>query len=125
MVASARPVLTKQRKKVTRGTYHDLDTSQVAVSSRLCSVRPDLMFYELDLADRMGSNLNKRTDDQSPEESFEGSINQFAEITLLLDPGAAMKGPGTGAAPIRVSMAELGDPISEAVGFIGKFLPDG
>lgn len=46
------------------------------------------MFYELDTWDPLGRNPWKRSQDNPLEGTFEGSVNQFAQITLLMDPKA-------------------------------------
>lgn len=46
------------------------------------------MFYELNTWDPIGSNPHKRSQDRPLEGTFEGSVNEYAEITKLLDPDA-------------------------------------
>lgn len=48
------------------------------------------MFYELDTWDLLGRNPWKRSQDNPLEGTFEGSVNQFAQITLLMDPDAKL-----------------------------------
>jgi len=48
------------------------------------------MFYELNTWDLLGLNPWKRSPDDHPEASFEGSVNQYAEITRLVDPNAKL-----------------------------------
>jgi hypothetical protein len=43
------------------------------------------MFYELNTWDPSGSNSWKRSQNNHLEGTFEGSVNQFAQITLLMD----------------------------------------
>ncbi|PWY77965.1 hypothetical protein BO83DRAFT_462084 [Aspergillus eucalypticola CBS 122712] len=47
-----------------------------------------LMFYELNTWDPHGSNPHKRSQDRPLEGTFEGFVNECAEITKLLDPDA-------------------------------------
>ncbi|OJI89883.1 hypothetical protein ASPTUDRAFT_79749 [Aspergillus tubingensis CBS 134.48] len=52
------------------------------------NTREGLMFYELNTWDPLGSNPHKRSQDRPLEGTFEGSVNEYAEITKLLDPDA-------------------------------------
>ncbi|GAT25369.1 fibronectin type III domain protein [Aspergillus luchuensis] len=52
------------------------------------NTREGLMFYELNTWDPIGSNPHKRSQDRPLEGTFEGSVNEYAEITKLLDPDA-------------------------------------
>jgi hypothetical protein len=46
------------------------------------------MFYELNTWDPAGTTPWKRSTDDPLNGTFDGSLNQFAEITLLMDPNA-------------------------------------
>ncbi|KAJ4415694.1 hypothetical protein N0V82_007187 [Gnomoniopsis sp. IMI 355080] len=48
-----------------------------------------LMFYELNSRDPLGSSPWKRSTEGPLDGTFEGSLDQFAQITLLMDPNAA------------------------------------
>ncbi|EEP82612.1 predicted protein [Uncinocarpus reesii 1704] len=52
------------------------------------NVRPRLMFYELNTFDPLGTTPWKRSNGDAIMGTFSGSVNTFAEITLLLDPKA-------------------------------------
>ncbi|THC88424.1 hypothetical protein EYZ11_012126 [Aspergillus tanneri] len=54
------------------------------------NTRTGLMFYELNTWDPLGRNPWKRSVDNPLEGTFEGSVNQLAQITLLMDPGAQL-----------------------------------
>lgn len=46
------------------------------------------MFYELNSRDPLGSSPWKRSTEGPLNGTFEGSLDQFAQITLLMDPNA-------------------------------------
>jgi hypothetical protein len=48
------------------------------------------MFFELNTRDVFGNTPWKRSVENVPEESFEGSMNAFAQLTLLIDPDAKL-----------------------------------
>jgi hypothetical protein len=48
------------------------------------------MFYELNTWDIFGSNPWKRSENSHAEDTFEGSVNQLAQIALLIDPDAEL-----------------------------------
>ncbi|KAF7164134.1 hypothetical protein CNMCM5623_008824 [Aspergillus felis] len=93
------------------------------------NTRTGLMFYELNTWDPRGSNPWKRSEDQALEGTFEGTVNQFAQITLLMDPNAKLSEQAlisnTGTASIASSKVEL---VNSAGSFdlaIPNLLPDG
>jgi hypothetical protein len=53
--------------------------------------RLGLMFYELDFTDPLGTRPWKRGTHGVPSGTFEGTMDQFAQITLLLDPDAELE----------------------------------
>jgi predicted transcriptional regulator len=89
------------------------------------------MFYELNTWDLLGRNPWKRSPDDHPEESFEGSVNQYAQITLLVDPNAsfidqAMISNKTTASTALVAESKLAVTVaSDTVISIPNLLPDG
>ncbi|KAI3145381.1 hypothetical protein CBS147326_331 [Penicillium roqueforti] len=54
------------------------------------TTRTGLMFYELNTFDLGGSNPWKRSVDEVEDGTFEGSVNELAQITLWLDPNAKL-----------------------------------
>jgi hypothetical protein len=48
------------------------------------------MFYELNTVDFFGSNPWKRSVETHEEGTFEGSVNELAQVTLWLDPSAKL-----------------------------------
>lgn len=48
------------------------------------------MFYELNTLDPFGSNPWKRSEEDIPEGTFGGTVNQYALITQLVDPDAKL-----------------------------------
>lgn len=52
--------------------------------------RDGLMFYELNIYDPAGHYPAKRNTDGVPDGTFEGEMQQFAQITLLIDPDATL-----------------------------------
>jgi hypothetical protein len=48
------------------------------------------MFYELNTVDFLGSNPWKRSEETHEEGTFEGSVNELAQVTLWLDPSAKL-----------------------------------
>nr|UMZ45336.1 hypothetical protein [Paramyrothecium sp.] len=49
-----------------------------------------LMFYELNSWDPLGNTPRKRSNDDPLNDTFQGNVNIFAEITLLADPKAEL-----------------------------------
>jgi hypothetical protein len=56
----------------------------------LRSLREGLMFYELDWSDPLGKYPWRRDTDGIDDKTFEGNLDQFAQITLLMDPDAEL-----------------------------------
>ncbi|KAF3392625.1 hypothetical protein F1880_008918 [Penicillium rolfsii] len=86
-----------------------------------------LMFYELNTMDAFGNNPWKRSTEEHPEDSFEGSVNQFAEITYLVDPGAklveaALVSDDTSTS--TASLAVLNVAFKAATASIGSYIPN-
>lgn len=48
------------------------------------------MFYELDITDPAGHHPAKRDTDGVPSGTFEGHMEELAQITLLIDPDATL-----------------------------------
>ena len=48
------------------------------------------MFYELDLLDPLGKYPWRRDTNGIDDGTFEGNLDQFAQITLLMDPDAEL-----------------------------------
>jgi hypothetical protein len=97
-----------------------------------CKSRTGLMFYELDTRDVFGSNPWKRSTEEHPENSFEGSVNQFAEITYLVDPGATLveaalvsDEPSTSTASLAVTNVAIKAATASIGSYIPNLLPDG
>lgn len=65
-------------------------------------------FYELDTWDPLGSNPWKRSEDHPQDRTFEGSVNEFAQITLLMGPNAELAKQGfiSDAAAADVAVAD-------------------
>ncbi|PYI01923.1 fibronectin type III domain protein [Aspergillus sclerotiicarbonarius CBS 121057] len=59
-------------------------------STKESNTRTGLMFYELNTWDPLGRNPYKRSQDNPLNGTFEGSVNQLAQITLLMDPDAKL-----------------------------------
>ncbi|PGH17920.1 hypothetical protein AJ79_00819 [Helicocarpus griseus UAMH5409] len=59
-------------------------------STNTSNSRPLLMFYKLNTRDPMGETPWKRSKDNPLPETFSGSLDTLAEITLLLDPDAKL-----------------------------------
>ena len=93
--------------------------------------RTGLMFYELNTWDLLGRNPWKRSPDDHPEESFEGSVNQYAQITLLVDPNAictdqAMISDENAASTALFAESKLATTVaSDSIVSIPNILPDG
>jgi hypothetical protein len=91
------------------------------------------MFYELNTWDLLGLNPWKRSPDDHPEASFEGSVNQYAEITRLVDPDAnladqAMVSDETSASTAAFAQSKVAVKVaseSDSGISIPNILPDG
>ncbi|EPS26948.1 hypothetical protein PDE_01888 [Penicillium oxalicum 114-2] len=59
-------------------------------STKESNTRTGLMFYELNTLDPFGSNPWKRSEEDIPEGTFGGTVNQYALITQLVDPDAKL-----------------------------------
>ncbi|KAG2019298.1 hypothetical protein GB937_005212 [Aspergillus fischeri] len=93
------------------------------------NTRTGLMFYELNMMDPFGTNPWKRSDKQPFEGTFEGTVNQFAEITRLMDPDAKFSEQAfisdAGTASIASSNVKLVNSASVLGLTIPNLLPDG
>lgn len=87
------------------------------------------MFYELNSRDPLGSSPWKRSTEGPLNGTFEGSLDQFAQITLLIDPNADFTNedkidPATKAAKIQSQMqSDLA--VQELDIEVPNLLPDG
>ncbi|PYH81051.1 fibronectin type III domain protein [Aspergillus uvarum CBS 121591] len=93
------------------------------------TTRDGLMFYELSKGDPFGSNPYKRSQDYPENGTFEGSVNQYAAITLLLDPDGKLSqqtsvSDDTLAATLTESKLSL-TAASAITDYIPNILPDG
>jgi hypothetical protein len=87
------------------------------------------MFYELNTWDPLGLNPWKRSQQNPLQGTFEGSVNEFAQITLLMDPNAQFSDQAlmsnTPTASIAASkMALLNNAVVTGVE-VPNILPDG
>jgi hypothetical protein len=80
------------------------------------------MFYELELLDPLGNTPWKRSDEISPPGTVQATIDQWAQITLLIDPDAKLK--GAEAAPVRANMRTVSEK-AIGPGWMPRLLPDG
>ncbi|PLB48819.1 fibronectin type III domain protein [Aspergillus steynii IBT 23096] len=93
------------------------------------NTRTGLMFYELNTWDPLGSNPRKRSYDAPMNGTFEGSVNQLAQITLLVDPNAKFSdkdsnsNAGTAAASLEVSKVATSAKVADVE--VPNVLPDG
>lgn len=89
------------------------------------------MFYELNTWDPLGGNPWKRSLDDHPEDSFEGTVNQYAQITYLVDPNAtfadqAMISDETSASTASLTQSKIAmTAASNSIISIPNLLPDG
>lgn len=87
------------------------------------------MFYELNTMDPFGTNPWKRSDNQPFEGTFEGTVNQLAEITRLMDPDAKFSEQtfisDAGTASIASSKVKLVNSAGVLGLTIPNLLPDG
>ncbi|KAF4166807.1 hypothetical protein CNMCM6936_005969 [Aspergillus lentulus] len=93
------------------------------------NTRTGLMFYELNTMDPFGTNPWKRSDNQPFEGTFEGTVNQLAEITRLMDPDAKFSEQtfisDAGTASIASSKVKLVNSAGVLGLTIPNLLPDG
>jgi hypothetical protein len=68
------------------------------------SHRPGLMFYEFNVFDPMGGSPAKRSIEPVLRDSFSGSMNELALITILVDKEALFSSPVLGKPKIKASV---------------------
>lgn len=89
------------------------------------------MFFELNTRDPFGGNPWKRSTEEHPEGSFEGSVNQYAQITRLVDPNVQLVDQAMVSDETSTSTASLGvskvsiKAASDSIISIPNLLPDG
>jgi hypothetical protein len=91
--------------------------------------RTGLMFYELNTWDLKGNSPWKRSVDQPLEGTFQGTVNQLAQITLLMDADAKLLDQAlisdAGTASIAASNVKLVNSAGLFELAIPNLLPDG
>jgi len=80
------------------------------------------MFYELNIYDPAGHYPAKRNTDGVPNGTFEGDMEQFAQITLLIDPDATLADQDATLSSVAISRVKTQ---SLAKLEIPNLLPDG
>ncbi|OGM49583.1 hypothetical protein ABOM_001752 [Aspergillus bombycis] len=88
------------------------------------NTRTGLMFYELSTWDLIGGNPWKRSVDYPLEGTFEGTVNQLAQITLLMDTDAELADQDMIADAATASIAAY-DEVELSSAGIPNILPDG
>ena len=87
------------------------------------------MFYELELRDLLGQTPWKRGEQESNHVgTFQATIDQLAQITLLTDKDAYLAGPSDGANLRVIALDDPFDPsylAGVALGTVRRTLPDG
>lgn len=91
------------------------------------------MFYEMDSLDPKGTSPWKRIVESAYVDTFEGSVNQFAEIAYGLDPGVKLSAasfvsdtsPATTNSLLAVSKVSLMSTSENTKRTVSKWLPDG
>lgn len=86
--------------------------------------RTGLMFYELSTWDLIGGNPWKRSVDYPLEGTFEGTVNQLAQITLLMDTDAELADQDMISDAATASIAAY-DEVELSSAGIPNILPDG
>jgi hypothetical protein len=81
------------------------------------------MFYELDIMDPMGNTIYKRNDEPSPPGTFQGDLDLYAQIALILDPTATFRAYD-GSAPVAANI-KVAEDVAALQGFLPRLLPDG
>ncbi|KAJ6080564.1 hypothetical protein N7499_005438 [Penicillium canescens] len=96
-------------------------------------VADGLMFYEMDSLDLKGTSPWKRTVESSYVDTFEGTVNQFAEIAYGLDSGVKLSAasfvsdtsPAATTSLMAVSKVNLMSTSENTKRTVSKWLPDG
>jgi hypothetical protein len=91
------------------------------------------MFYEMNTWDLGGKSPWKRSFESTYVDTFEGSVNQFAEITYKLDPGVKLSdasfvsdtSPAAAASLFAVSEVNLLSTSDNGKRSVPWYLPDG
>jgi hypothetical protein len=82
------------------------------------------MFYELDITDPLGQYPWKRGTQGISDHTFEGNIDVLAQITLLMDPDAALADKGQGSSSVA-SFKTKAETMSLIEVEVPNLLPDG
>jgi len=108
-------------------------SSQIPLNyfSDICG-RTGLMFYEMNTWDLEGTSPWKRSVESTYVDTFEGSVNQFAQITYELDPGVKLSDASfvSGTSPassssLAVSKVALMSTTDTEKRSVPWYLPDG
>jgi hypothetical protein len=83
------------------------------------------MFYELNTWDPAGTTPWKRSTDYPLNGTFEGTVNEFAQITRLMDPNAQLSDQAEVNDTATASSGEVSNSIKMLEIEIPDVLPDG
>jgi hypothetical protein len=80
------------------------------------------LFYELRWYEPGGNTIFKRNEEPSPPSTFQGDLDTWAQITLLVDPDASFKSYQS--APVQANVKVV-ESMAAIEGFVPRLLPDG
>lgn len=110
-----------RRGKVVEGLFSDsnLNNMHTYVVNRHA-----LMFYGLESKDVLGKTPLIRNDNPSQEGTFQATVDQLAQITLLVDPSASFKGSGASLVPNNKKSVQVNPAAQAPTGSIPNLLPE-